>query len=83
MLERHYTPKELAELWGISDDIVRAWFEREDGVLRIDRPETRNKRRYTTLRIPKVWRTAYISARLCVNVVRCSANRRSVKTCLW
>ena len=53
--ERHYSPAELAELWGLSVDTVRRLFEREPGVLVIDRARTRHYgrgRRYRTLRIP-------------------------------
>ena len=52
-LERHYTPTELAERWGISGKLVRLIFLAESGVLRIDRPEQRNKRGYCSLRIPE------------------------------
>jgi hypothetical protein len=52
-LERHYTPAELAELWGFSVDYVRELFRNEDGVLVVDRPEKMHKRRYTILRIPE------------------------------
>lgn len=43
-LERHYKAKELAELWGISIKLVRRIFAAEPGVLKVDRPELRNKR---------------------------------------
>jgi len=52
-LERHYTPTELAERWGICGKLVRLIFIGEAGVLRIDRPEQRNKRGYCSLRIPE------------------------------
>ena len=52
-LERHYRPDELAEAWGLSVKVVREIFSGEPGVLRIDRPETRNKRGYCTMRIPE------------------------------
>lgn len=50
-LERHLTPEELGEVWGLSADTVRRLFEREAGVLIIDR--TRGRRRYRTMRIPE------------------------------
>ena len=50
--EKHYTAKELAELWGLSEATIRRMFHNEPGVLRIDRPEKLHKRGYTTLRIP-------------------------------
>lgn len=51
--EPHYTPGELAELWHISDDTVRAIFENEPGIIRIVRPETRTKRGHNSMRIPE------------------------------
>jgi hypothetical protein len=51
--ERHYTPEELANLWSLSADTVRRLFEREPGVLLIERPRLRGRRRYRTLRIPE------------------------------
>ena len=52
-LERHYGPAELAETWGLSVKVIRQIFSSEDGVLKMDRPETRNKRGYCTMRIPE------------------------------
>lgn len=51
-LERHYTPEEIAGLWKLSADTVRRLFEREPGVLVIERAISR-ARRYRTLRIPE------------------------------
>jgi hypothetical protein len=53
--ERHYTPQELAEMWNLSDDTIRAVFAREPGVL-IFMGSENNKvrsRRYRTMRIPE------------------------------
>jgi hypothetical protein len=51
---RHYSVKEIAGLWSLSDDAVRKIFEKEPGVLAIgDSSPTVRKRRYTTLRIPE------------------------------
>src|SRR5580704_13580627 len=52
-LERHYSAKEIAELWGLCENSVRQLFKNEPGVVRIQRPRSRWKRDYTTLRIPK------------------------------
>jgi hypothetical protein len=52
-LERHYTPAELAELWGFSVDYMRSLFRHEEGVLVIERPEKMHKRGYAILRIPE------------------------------
>ena len=51
--ERHYTSIEIAKQWNLSDDTIRAIFSGLPGVLKIIRPETRNKRGYVTLRIPE------------------------------
>ena len=40
--ERHYTVKELAELWGFSKSYVYELFENEPGVLKPCRPEIMN-----------------------------------------
>lgn len=50
--EKHYSVRDLAKLWGLSPDTVRPLFSERAGVLKIARPETRRKRRYTSLRIP-------------------------------
>ena len=52
-LEPHYAPNELASLWGMSGKVIRSIFLNEAGVLKIDRPEQRNKRGYCSLRIPQ------------------------------
>lgn len=52
-LEPHYAPNELANLWGMSGKVIRSIFLNEAGVLKIDRPEQRNKRGYCSLRIPQ------------------------------
>jgi hypothetical protein len=52
VLERHYTVFELSNLWGFSDRTIRRLFHTEPGVIKIDRPETTRKRRYTSIRIP-------------------------------
>jgi hypothetical protein len=51
-IERHYAPDELGQLWNLSADTVRRLFEREPGVLVIERATSR-ARRYRTLRIPE------------------------------
>lgn len=56
-LEKHYSPQELAETWGLSDSKVRRMFEHEGGVLLVGEPShrlgTKLKRRYYTMRIPE------------------------------
>ena len=50
--ERHFTPKELAELWRLDESTVRRLFQDEPGVLRIGQVGRRSTRDYVTLRIP-------------------------------
>jgi hypothetical protein len=52
-IERHFTCCELAKLWQLSPDTVRELFRDTPGVLKISRPERRNKRGYTSFRIPE------------------------------
>jgi hypothetical protein len=48
--EKHYTPTEIAEVWGISVDLVRNLFRSEPDVLALDRTK---QGKYVTLRIPE------------------------------
>jgi hypothetical protein len=52
ILEQHYTPTQLAKLWGLSAPFVRDLFRDEPGCILIDRPEEMHKRGYKTIRIP-------------------------------
>lgn len=52
-LEKHYSCVELAKLWSLAPDTIRAVFADTPGVLIISRPATRNKRAYTSIRIPE------------------------------
>lgn len=52
-LERHFSIQEIADLWGLCENSVRELFKEEPGVIRIQRPRSRYKRAYTTLRVPK------------------------------
>jgi hypothetical protein len=51
VVERHFTPAELAKAWGVSIETIRAIFRHEPGVLKIGKPGTKTKRGYFTLRI--------------------------------
>ena len=53
MAEKHYTPSELAEMWGVSVQVIRDLFRREEGVLKLGSNGTRSRRAYKTLRIPE------------------------------
>jgi hypothetical protein len=50
--ERHYTPEQVAELWGVHPDTVRRLFAGRDDVLKLGTGES-SRRRYTILRIPE------------------------------
>jgi hypothetical protein len=52
-LEHHYSIPQIAKMWCLSVDCVRAIFRDVPGVLKITRPETRFKRGYVTLRVPE------------------------------
>jgi hypothetical protein len=52
-LEKHYTSKEIAKLWCLSEDTVRALFRDYPGVLKIAQPARRFKRQYVSIRIPE------------------------------
>jgi len=52
--DKHYTAKELAELWSLDESTIRRLFQDEPGVLRIGKFGRRDgKRDYVTLRIPE------------------------------
>ena len=51
--EKHWNVVEVAEQWGVSADLIRDIFKDEDGVLIVERPGTRTKRSYSTMRIPE------------------------------
>jgi hypothetical protein len=54
--ERHYTPQEVAEMWGVSRETVRKMFMDEDGVLHFSFSKTLRRsaapKPRTSLRIP-------------------------------
>jgi hypothetical protein len=51
--ERHFTPKQLAELWGFDPNTIRRMFIDEPGVLKVGKQVRRDgKRPYVSLRIP-------------------------------
>jgi hypothetical protein len=52
-LERHFSVRALAEIWGLSPDSIQKLFKREPGVLVIGDDRSRSKRGYHTLRIPE------------------------------
>src|ERR1700730_13756534 len=50
-VEKHYRVKELADLWGFSENTIIKLFSNEDGVLWLESPT--GKRKYATLSIPE------------------------------
>jgi hypothetical protein len=50
-LERHFSPAELAEVWGVSYETIRNLFRSESCVLKIGERNPRHKRPYLTVRI--------------------------------
>jgi hypothetical protein len=56
-----YSPKQLAELWCLSENSIRRLFQDRDGVFTLGDSNPRGRRGYCTLRIPEfialqVWR---------------------------
>jgi hypothetical protein len=51
--EQHFTVKELAAFWKLSEDTVRRCFRKEAGVIEIVVRGKASKRPYVTLRIPE------------------------------
>ena len=51
--ERSRSVKSVAQQLGMSTDLVRELFSQEPDVVAVSRPETRDKRSYTTLYIPE------------------------------
>ena len=50
-LEKHYRVRELAALWGFSDNTIIRMFASEPGVVRLE--SGAGRRKYTTLSIPQ------------------------------
>jgi hypothetical protein len=53
LLETHFSVGQIAKRWNLNPKTVREMFRDEPGVLKVERPERRSKRAYTTLRIPE------------------------------
>jgi hypothetical protein len=50
-MEKHFTPAELAEIWGVDPETIRNVFRNEPGVLKLGNSNA--KRAYVTPRIPE------------------------------
>lgn len=77
--EKHYTTKEISELWGLSEQTVRRVFEFRDDVLKIKGPTITGRRRYVTIRVPAsvLARVHNERSRGLLSELQCS--RRSIK----
>jgi hypothetical protein len=53
VFERHYSVKELASTWGLSERTIRRMFASEPGIIEWGHKETRSRRAYRTWRIPE------------------------------
>ena len=51
--EKHYTVKEVSELWHLDAKMVRKIFANQPGVVSLGSCESRYRRPYRTLRIPE------------------------------
>lgn len=51
--ERHYAPSEVAELWHLDVETIRRLFQDEPGVVVLQSPAKKGRRRYKTMRIPQ------------------------------
>jgi hypothetical protein len=51
--EKHYTPQQVAELYGVSPDTIWRWFANHPLVLIVESEETMTKRGRRTMRIPE------------------------------
>lgn len=51
--ERHFTPTQVSQMWGLSETTIRELFADIPGVLKYEQPRLRGKRSYVSLRIPE------------------------------
>jgi hypothetical protein len=52
-LQKHFSPEEVAEMWGCSPNTIRRMFAGHPQVLEYGSPETRFKRKRVIMRIPE------------------------------
>lgn len=52
-LKKHYSVREVAELWGVCDNTIIRLFDEEKDVLRLGNEETRYGKKRIVLRIPE------------------------------
>ncbi len=53
LLERHFSPRTIAELWGVSQQTVLNIFREEEGVIKITESNKKGRRPCTVIRIPE------------------------------
>jgi hypothetical protein len=51
--ERHFTIKQIAGLWALSEDVVRRLFENDPDIVRVGHDEQLHLRRHWTFTIPE------------------------------
>jgi hypothetical protein len=51
--ESHYSPRVLAEIWGVSESTILRWFQDLEGVLKLGDESRNGKRVRREIRIPK------------------------------
>ena len=51
--EPHYSPRVLAEVWGISESTVLRWFQDLEGVLKLGEESNTGRRVRREIRIPR------------------------------
>jgi hypothetical protein len=51
--EKHFSVKQVAEMWGFSPNTIRRLFQDEKGVIKHGSPEARFKRKRFVLSIPE------------------------------
>jgi hypothetical protein len=51
--ERHWSPAEVAEKWGLGPATIRRLFQDEPGVVVISKPAKKNRQQHRTIRIPQ------------------------------
>jgi len=52
IIDPHFSPQFLAELWGLSASTVVRWFQDVEGVLKLSKPSKNGKRSRIELRVP-------------------------------
>jgi hypothetical protein len=53
VFERHFSPQQLANDWGVDAETIRNLFRNEPGVVKLGDRNPKHKRAYLTLRIPE------------------------------